>query len=430
MSSSQRARQVGELAPKDAFVWIWLPGRLEPVVAGQLAVEGLVCQFTYSSSYLERGDAIPIFAPELPLQRGVLTPLPPLDVAGCLRDGSPDAWGRRTIVRQLTGLVGEAARDIELDELTVMLHSSSGRIGALDFQRSGARYEPRALKPVALDALLEAAECLEEGEPMSPSLTEALNQGSGVGGARPKALVEDARGHFIAKFPAPGDVQAVVKAEYVAMRLAKEAAHLTVAPVQLQQARGKDVLLVQRFDRERHDRGWTRRAMVSALTLFGLSEMEARYASYCELATIIQAHFTEPEATLHELFGRMVFNVLVGNTDDHARNHAAFWGGAHLSLTPAYDICPQSRLGREANQAMFINGDDRRSRLESCRRAAPQFLLADVDARALIAAQVIGVRRHWHGICDEAGLSQGQREVFWKRQFLNDYVFEGYPDRF
>src|SRR5690554_6511118 len=99
--------------------------------------------------------------------------------------------------------------------------------------------------------------------------------------------------------------------------------------------------------------------MVSALTLFGLDEMMARYASYEELTDIIRQRFDEPKATLRELYGRLVFNILCGNTDDHARNHAAFWDGKRLQLTPAYDICPQNRTGNEATQAMLITGENR-----------------------------------------------------------------------
>ena len=128
------------------------------------------------------------------------------------------------------------------------------------------------------------------------------------------------------------------------MRLAARAG-LKVAPVRLEHVAGKDVLLVERFDRTKTNGKWTRKAMVSALTLFGLDEMMARYASYEDLAEIIRHRFTAPKATLHELYGRLVFNILCGNTDDHARNHAAFWDGARLTLTPAYDICPQSRAG-------------------------------------------------------------------------------------
>ncbi len=124
------------------------------------------------------------------------------------------------------------------------------------------------------------------------------------------------------------------------MRLANHAG-LEVASVQLVTAAKKDVLLIERFDRVKVEKRWSRKAMVSAaLTLFGLDDMMAWYASYEILAEIIRHRFTTPEDTLKELFSRLVFNILCGNTDDHARNHAAFWDGSNLSLTPAYDVYP------------------------------------------------------------------------------------------
>lgn len=410
--------------PGEAYVWIWLPTRHEPVVAGRLVRDGNIHLFNYGRSYLTRADAIPIYLPELPLERGALVPQAPLDMAGALRDGAPDAWGRRVIINRLTGLKGVGAQNVEFDELTYLLNSGSDRIGALDFQASPDRYQPREAENATLEDLLEAAERVDRGEHIPPALDKALFHGSSIGGARPKALIEDGKDKFIAKFSATNDTYAIVKAEYVAMRLAQKAAGLSVAPVRLARANGKDVLLVLRFDRQRSPTGWTRRAMVSALTMFGLSEMQARYASYCDLADIIRARFAEPRETLREVFGRMVFNVLSGNTDDHARNHAAFWDGTSLSLTPAYDICPQPRTGREANQAMLIGAEDRRSCLETCRNVAATFLLSDADARAIIDAQVEGIRAAWNDICDEAELSNVDRAFLWQRQFLNEYAFE------
>ena len=128
------------------------------------------------------------------------------------------------------------------------------------------------------------------------------------------------------------------------MRLA-HLAGLDVAPVRLARAMDKDVLLVERFDRD-PDKPGQRRAVASALTIFGLDEMMARYASYEDLAETLRTRGSEPgRKTLEELFSRMTFNILSGNTDDHARNHACFWDGNRLALTPAYDICPQSRIG-------------------------------------------------------------------------------------
>lgn len=423
------AAAVGQrpVAATEAFVWIWLPGALEPVIAGKIEVDGGLYAFNYGRSYLERADAIPIYAPELPLQRGRILPEAPLDMAGCLRDGAPDAWGRRVIINRLTGLGGEAAHNVEFDELTFMLNSGSDRVGALDFQTSANRYQPREQDNATLEELLEAAERVERGEPIPPALDKALFHGSSIGGARPKALIQDGEDKFIAKFSATNDTMAVVKAEFIAMRLAAEVG-LDVAPVQLTKASGKDVLLVRRFDREWNGAGWTRRAMVSALTMFGLGELQARYASYVDLAEMVRARFTDPQASLRELYGRMVFNVLTGNTDDHARNHAAFWDGTRLTLTKAYDICPQPRNGREANQAMLMNGEDKRSLLETCRLSAANFLLSDRDARDLINDQIVMIARLWTDICEEAELSEVDRGYLWRRQFLNDYAFEGYVD--
>ena len=128
--------------------------------------------------------------------------------------------------------------------------------------------------------------------------------------------------------------------------------------------------------------------MVSALTMLELDEMMARYASYEDLAEIIRQRFTNPDATLHELFGRIVFNILCGNTDDHARNHAAFWNGTHLTLTPAYDICPQSRAGNEASQAMKIHGDNNLSQLKVCIASAASYKLTVKQAQEIIDQQL------------------------------------------
>ena len=208
------------------------------------------------------------------------------------------------------------------------------------------------------------------------------------------------------------------------MRLAR-AAGLDVASVRLARAAGKDVLLVERFDRVKAAKAWSRRAMVSALTLLGLDEMMARYASYEDLATMVRQRFADPLAALREIFARMVFNILCGNTDDHARNHAAFWDGRALMLTPAYDICPQARAGNEAAQAMLITGPNRLSNLATCIEACPNFLLDRPQALRIIEHQIAVIRDRWDDTCKEAELSEIDRRCFWRRQFLNPFAFEG-----
>jgi serine/threonine-protein kinase HipA len=413
---------------QEAYVWIWLPGATQPYVAGRLARQndGRL-MFNYGQSYLARKGAIAIYDPELPLKAGDIPLHDTMQLPSSIRDASPDAWGRRVIINRTLGLKGKAADNIDLDELTYLLESGSDRIGALDFQTSATDYEPRKREDATLNELMQSAERVEKGLPLSPDLDQALQHGTSLGGARPKALIDDGAQKFIAKFSASNDLYNVVKAEYIAMRLASLVG-LNVAPVTLTRGLGKDVLLIERFDRAANDGGWTRRALVSALTMLELDESEARYASYEAFAEIIRHRFLDPKQTLEELFGRIVFNVLSGNTDDHARNHAAFWDGEALTLTPAYDICPQGRTGGEATQAMLIKGNKKLSQLTLCLEAAPQFQLSDTRARAIIVAQLTAIRAHWDRVCNEADLSEVDRAFLWGRQFLNPFALEGWSE--
>ena len=409
---------------EEAFVWIWLPDETKPVVAGRLEADNGNILFNYGKSYLDRiGEqpaAIPIYEPELPLQAGAL-PLPKgLTMPGCIRDAAPDAWGRRVIINKRLGLKGADTDTAELDELTYLLESGSDRIGALDFQRSPTEYVPRSANNVSMEELIESAERVEKGMPLTPELDQALFHGSSIGGARPKALIQDRGKKYIAKFSSSTDLYSVVKAEFIAMRLA-DISGLNVAPVNLVKAANKDVLLIERFDRQTKDGSWSRKLMISALTLLRLDDMMARYASYETLAEIIRHHFAGPKDTLRELFSRLAFNILCGNTDDHARNHAAFWNGESLTLTPAYDICPQGRTGNEASQAMLISGNNNMSQLKSCVGAANHFLLSEDDARAIFVHLIDAIENNWSAVCEEAKLSEVDKKLFWGRQFLNPY---------
>ena len=408
---------------KEAYVWIWLPGETEPVVAGKLEADGEFVQFNYGRSYLERPNAIPIYAPELPLQPGVLPLLDNLNIPNSIRDAAPDAWGRRVIINRQLGIKGHDTDTADLDELTYLLESGSDRIGALDFQRSPTEYIPRVANNARLEELLESADRVEKGVLLTSELDQALFHGSSIGGARPKALIEDHGTKYIAKFPSSTDTYSVIKAEYIAMRMA-DMVGLDVAPVRMVKAAGKDVLLIKRFDRVRVASGWERKSMVSALTLFGLSDMTARYASYEEFAQIIRARFTNPKQTLHELYGRLVFNILCSNTDDHARNHAAFWDGRELTLTSAYDICPQNRSGNEATQAMLIIGDNKFSQLKTCLAAAHHFQLAKGEAEDVFDKTEATIRDNWDSVCEETELGPADKVLLWERQFLNPFSTE------
>jgi serine/threonine-protein kinase HipA len=413
-----------------AFVWIWLNGQSEPVVAGLLERGNGALLFNYGKSYLARKDAVSIYKPELPLKEGKIPLLPRMEMPSCIRDGSPDAWGRRVIINQETGKKNEEINFTELDELAYLLLSGSDRIGNLDFQASPTDYVPQNPKAATLGELQQASELVQQGIPLTKELDQALNHGSSIGGARPKTSIETDNKKYIAKFSGTTDTYSVVKAEYIAMRLAQEVG-INVAPVELTSAQHKDVLLVERFDRTQGDNGkWYRKAMVSALTIFGMPETEARYASYEALAEKVRHHFTDPKDTLHELYRRMVFNILAGNTDDHARNHAGFWNGSQLTLTPAYDICPQNRTGQEASQAMNIHGENKLSQLGNCLAARTAFQLSEEAAKQIMRSQVATIQTQYPALCKEANLTEVDQKLFWRRQFLNPFCFYDLPEEF
>lgn len=408
--------------PRQAYVWIWLPGETTPVVAGRIDADGPMHTFTYARSYRQRSDAMPLYEPELPLTPGRLRPPGGLTVASSLRDGAPDSWGQRVILARHLGRLTSASDTSDLSLMTYLLESGSNRIGALDFQESPTEYVARSGSSATLEQLLDASAELEAGHLLPLPLAEALTRGTSIGGARPKVLLSDARHSLIAKFSSTTDVRPVVKAEGVAMELARRVG-LDVAPVEVVQVTGKDVLLVERFDRPGNG---LRRHMVSALTILGLDELTgARYGSYALLADHVRRSFTDPAATLHELFSRIVFSVLIGNTDDHPRNHAAFVNAdGSLTLTPAYDICPQPRSVPQASQAMAIGRDgERASQLSTCLAACEVYLLDAAQARSIIDAQVEVIQDEWRDAADIACLTELDRAQLFRREILNEFAF-------
>jgi len=408
--------------PRQAFVWTWLPGASEPVVAGRIDADGPMHTFTYARSYRQRLDAMSLYEPELPLEPGQLRPVGDLTIAGCLRDSAPDAWGQRVILARHLGHLTRTSDVSELSLLTYFLESGTDRIGALDFQDSPTEYVPRPTSSATLEQLMGAAADIENGRLLPPALAEALTRGTSIGGARPKVLLTDQGRDLIAKFSSTTDIRPVVKAEGVAMDLARRVG-LNVAPVQVTEVAGKDVLLVERFDRPG---GGQRRHLASALTILGLDEFTgARYGSYADLADHIRQSFTSPAATLRELFSRVVFNILVGNTDDHPRNHAAYVNAdGSLMLSPAYDICPQPRSVPQANQAMAIGRDGQRtSQIITCLTACETYLLSSAQAQAIIDEQIEIIRTQWDEAARAARLTELDRRQLYGREILNEFIF-------
>jgi len=402
-------------SPESAFVWAWLPGQTEPVVAGRIDRRLDRYVFGYGTSYLNNPDAVPIYEPELPLDDFEHEPLDgPLPL--CLDDAAPDSWGRSVINAHL-GIPGA-----ELDSLVYLLESGSDRVGAIDFQTSAHEYVPRAPTAAPLDQLLNAADLIAAGEPIDPDLAKALVHGTPLGGARPKALIDDNGKTLLAKFSRSTDTFRWVQAEFVAMEFARRCG-LNVAPVRYTECNDRSVLLVERFDRTPEG---GRRRVVSAATILGMQPLvAARHFSYVELADEIRARFADSEETLRELYSRIMFNICVGNTDDHARNHAAFVGDA-LELTPAYDVAPHPRSGETARHPAFGEAaDGRDSQIGALVRAAAIYGLSSATGQEIADHQVAVIKDGWDEVCDAANLTTAQRAGLMGEgaPILNPYAF-------
>lgn len=420
------SRSAAPSSRSSLYVWVWLPAALQPVVAGVLtptdrSVGGeTVLAFTYASSYLKRSGAISLFSAELPLGPGTMLPSEPrtgrspLALHGCLRDCAPDAWGRRVINLRLAG-----SPETDLDELTYLAESGSDRIGALDFQDSPSQYTARG-ETASLEELLQAAELVEAGMPLPAELQAAAGRGTSIGGATPKALLVDGDRQLIAKFSSSTDKRPVVQAEAAATFLAARVG-INAPLSEIRTVAGRKVLLLERFDRGPLGE---RKQLLSALTILGVHEIGAQRSSYLDITDAIRTGpWTDVPGTLKELFTRLVFNICIGNTDDHLRNHAALWDGQTLQLTPAFDLTPQPRSGHTATQAIGITRTgERSSQLRLCRKVAAEFRLDAKQAEEVIERVVSGIQSNWSDAIEHAELTEAESTMLMGREILNEYI--------
>ncbi|GAH10753.1 unnamed protein product, partial [marine sediment metagenome] len=202
----------------NAYIWLWLPGAREPTLCGQITAENQHHVFAYHSTYLARSDAIALDPVELPLIPG--RQRSDYDIHRALRDAAPDSWGRRVILyqQQLSPNTYE-----EFTEIAFLLASDVNRIGALHFQSTNSHYESIDVPNVTLEQLQQVTQKIELGAPIPSTLYAALFHGTSIGGARPKAFLNDyelpIKKQYIAKFSSQTDFFPIVKAEFAAMQL-------------------------------------------------------------------------------------------------------------------------------------------------------------------------------------------------------------------
>ena len=409
---------------RECFVYIMLPGATEFVTAGRFRWiddgEVPVGQFVYGRSYLERQDAVEFDPIELQLSSEVRQKARLQGFFGAIRDAMPDFWGRRVIERRF----GVA----ELAEFDYLLRSPDDRAGALAF---GANVQPplprhqfsRTLDLASLQSTADAIVAGKEPDttPTARHVEELLLLGTSMGGARPKAVVQEGDTLWLAKFESPEDRWNHPKVEHGMLNLAR-ACGLQVADSRVDTVADRDVLLVRRFDRERRGKALLRHRMISALTLLqsGDAVGERDRWSYLLLADEVRRASAAPQDDLRELFARMCFNAATSNIDDHPRNHAMLAPGTSWRLSPAYDLVPTPVLaldrrdlamacghyGRQANRTNLLSGHGR-------------FLLEEAEASAIFDQITKTVRRRWRNVMQGAGVTEADRETI-GRAFLYD----------
>lgn len=390
----------------EAFVWIHLPRSSEAVVCGRLVrnADGSV-RFLYGRSYREREGAIALSPEGMPLGTGEFIGRRAGALPGPIRDAGPDAWARYAI---------EYRRGVtNLAELDLLIEGHGDRIGALDFSVSATELISVPLPEVSLAQMEAAARGVQTGQPLPKALLDALRHGTSIGGARPKATLQLEGKHWVAKFASTTDHYRVVRWEAAALSLAKLAG-IRVPRHRLKRVNKRDVLLVERFDRSRVGHAVHRHLMLTALTLLDLDETEGPLASYPDLSEVLLRHAEDPRMDRAELFRRMVFNILIGNEDDHAKNHAAFWDGQFLRLTPAYDIVPQPRAGQEARQAMIVGErgpGGREGSLANALTSAARFGLEPDEAHAIASEVLKGVEDKWKRVFSEHEVPKREIEM-------------------
>jgi serine/threonine-protein kinase HipA len=333
---------------------------------------------------------------------------------GPIGDSAPDRWGRTLLARAERLRAAEQGRQRRtLREIDYLLGVSDfARVGALRFSTSedgpflaeGGRSTVPPL--VELPRLLSASDHVMHEEETAADLRLLLAPGSSLGGARPKASVMDRDGSLlIAKFPANSDAYDVVRWEAVALDLAARSG-IEVPPSRLETVLGRAVLMVRRFDRD----GEVRFPFLSAMGMLSAADRETR--SYLEIAEALQQHGSQTRADLRQLWRRIVFTVLISNTDDHLRNHGFLYAGPHgWTLSPAYDLNPVPLHVDDRLLSTTIGlDDDRSASLELALEVAADFGLKAEEARRIVR-EVAAVVSGWHHTAAGFGLSPAEIEI-------------------
>lgn len=374
----------------------------DPVICGKVVQQknGLY-SFVYGKSYLARERAFPLDPVNLPLSERVYQVDYKDRIHGVLSDAGPDSWGTKVIQTLHTT---KPQNTIEL-----LLAGANMGVGALMFSRSRKATKRKLSRNQLsdIDMLLRNKEAILSDPDVSKEAKRAYQEGSFLGGARPKTLVRDTDTSYLVKFNKSDDLFNCARVEHAAMRMLGELG-CNVANTRVLECVEDDVLLVERFDLD--VTGYPCCHYISANSLMNVvsvrPDLPASHYSYGAFAEILRAKSDEP-TDAQELFRRMVFNALIGNTDDHARNHACLYSfkTGHWHLSPAYDVLPVAGT----SHAMSIGESGSVFTFENLYSQAERFGLKQAKAKAIIKEIALAVAE-WPRYFEEQGVSEGDIE--------------------
>ena len=401
------------------YVYMHLPTAGQFVPAGILDISqeagAVISEFRYGHRYLERDDAIPIDPLQLPLTAQTFQII---GLFGAFQDASPDSWGRHLLDRAAEAY---GIKPTEFDYLTVLDQDS--RIGALAFgpDLQGPRPSRPAWRPESVDGdrldfagMLEAVDAILSDAQLPPQFRRFLLRGSSVGGAKPKAAVDYEGRFWIAKFSEILDSWPTCRAEMAAIGLAGKCG-IRVPLCRVISIMGRDIFLIERFDRYGEHQNPQRQHFVSAMTMTGAKEMTK--GSYGDIARAIRRFGPADslQTDLTELFRRMVFNILCNNSDDHLRNHGFIFDveSRMWRLSPVYDLVPQPHWQQDEPGRLTIGVGQQgtRATIENALSRTADFGLKREAAEKIILEMAGIIRNCWQEEHQKAGLPEDKLQA-------------------
>lgn len=373
--------------------------------------------FEYSATWLAHQDAFAI-DPTLPLVTGPQFPGQgaPSVFFGCFADSEPDGWGRKVILRDRKKR-GETTTPNSLEFLLAI--DDATRVGALRFCEAGGAFlaaptpGARATPPVIEMAhLLRAAAAVEANTETAADLRLLLAQGSPLGGMRPKCTVIDADGAlFLAKFPSENDERSVVRGEALALEMARQAG-IEASSARLVQVGKKPVLLVRRFDRHAGER-----VMYQSARTFIAARSASEYA-YTDFVDALRQSSAAPTRDIEEIWRRIVFSILIKNTDDHLNNHGFLHvGRGQWRLAPVFDVNPAPDRAPEL-KTMTTHETGYDATIDNAFAAAHAFGIKITRSKEILG-DVVAVTKRWRAIAKSTAVGMTAKEA---AQFHDAFV--------